>query len=207
MNMLRIGIGLASVVALGSVGCGGGSASGGGGTTAEGRAPTVSAPASATQFVAAIDAALAAHPGARIIEVEIDDSYDVGALEVEYFPAEGGGARELFLDPGSMQVMEDRAESPSPEEAEVHAVVRARLEAGQGDLRARLEEGAFARHSMEALQEVELTLLEGHYVIACEVLQDGARATHFHAIDGSYLGADASEALAQLAQHPELEVR
>ena len=42
---------------------------------------------------------------------------------------------------------------------------------------------------------------------ACEVLQDGARATHFHAIDGSYLGADASEALAQLAQHPELEVR
>jgi hypothetical protein len=49
-------------------------------------------------------------------------------------------------------------------------------------------------------------MLEGHYVIACEVLRDGERSTMFHAIDGSYLGGRV-EALAYLAEHPELEVR
>lgn len=203
---MKNGIWLACVVAL--VGCGGGSASGGGGTTAEGAgtARTPSAPASATQFVAAIDATLAAHPGALVMEVEIDDTHHVGFLEVEYFTADGTESQEIFFDPGTMEVIEDRPEPTEPGEAETLAAVRAHLAAGQGDVRARIEDGSFTSHAIETVQEIELTMLEGHYVIACEVLRDGERSTMFHAIDGSYLGGSA-DALTYLAQHPELEVR
>jgi hypothetical protein len=203
---MKNGIWLACVVAL--VGCGGGAASGGGETTPEGSgaARTPSAPASATQFAAAIDATLAAHPGALVMEVEIDDTHHVGFLEVEYFAADGTESQEIFFDPGTMEVIEDRPEPTEPGEAETLAAVRAHLAAGQGDLRARIEDGSFTSHAIETVQEIELTMLEGHYVIACEVLRDGNRSVMYHAIDGSYLGGSA-DALTYLAQHPELEVR
>ncbi len=204
---------MVSVAALIGVGCGGGTASGGESTTtttsgAE-TATAPSAPASATQFVQAIDAALVLHPSARVFEVEIDDTHHIGFLEVEYF--EGETAREIFFDPGTMAVIADVDEAIEPAEAEAVAAVRAHLTAGQGDLRARIEDGSFTSHAIETVQEIELTMLDGHYVIACEVLRDGPsgqpeRSTMFHAIDGSYLGRQ-EEALAYLAQHPELEVR
>ena len=77
--------------------------------------------------------------------------------------------------------------------------MRARLEAGEGNVRAVLESGAMNSHATETVQEVELTMLEGHYVVAVEVLRDGARSELFHALDGSYLGGR-DEALAALPQ-------
>lgn len=191
-------------------GCGGGSTGGGAseGASTESSgsesAATPSAPASAAQFVQAIDAALAVHPNARVFEVEIDDTHHIGFLEVEYF--EGETAREIFFDPGTMAVVADVEEAIEPGEAEAVAAVRTHLVAGQGDLRARIEDGSFTSHAIETVQEIELTMLEGHYVIACEALRDGERLTMFHAIDGSYLGPR-DAALAYLAEHPELEVR
>lgn len=195
-----------AAAALCVLGCGGGGASAGGGSGGTTAARTPSQPASATQFVAAIDATLAAHPGARIMEVEIDDTHHVGFLEVEFFLADGTESQEIFFDPGTMAVIEDRPEPVDPAEAETIAAVQARLAAGQGDVRARIEDGSFTSRAIETVQEIELTMLEGHYVIACEVLRDGERFTMFHAIDGSYLGRE-TEALAYLAEHPELEVR
>jgi hypothetical protein len=198
------------ILLVAMAGCGGGSSGGsaseGGSSGSSGSesAAAPSAPASATQFVQAIDAALAVHPNARVFEVEIDDTHHVGFLEVEYFEDET--AREIFFDPGTMAVIADVDEAIEPGEAEAVAAVRTHLAAGQGDLRARIEDGSFTSHAIETVQELELTILDGHYVIACEVLRDGERVTMFHAIDGSYLG-QRDDALAYLAQHPELEVR
>lgn len=170
--------------ALALTGCGGGAASTGSEGTTAARAPTQ--PASASQFVTAIDAARAAHPDARIFEVEIDDTHHVGFLEVEFFSGET--AYEIFFDPGTMEVIDDRPEPVDPADAEVHAAVRARLEAGEGDVRSFVESGALSDYPIEAVQEVELTMLDGHYVVAVEVLRDGARSTIFHSHDGSALG-------------------
>jgi len=186
---------IAALMLVAISGCGGGAASGGGEGTTAARSP--SQPASASQFVAAIDAALAAHPDARIFEVEIDDSHHVGFLEVEFFSGET--AQEIFFDPGTMEAIDDRPEPIDPADAEVHVAVRARLEAGEGNVRSVLESGAMNSHAIETVQEVELTMLEGHYVVAVEVLRDGARTELFHALDGRYLGGR-DEALTALAQ-------
>ncbi len=189
---------LTALLAIALAGCGGGAASASIGTTA---ASQPSRPASASQFVAAIDAALAAHPDARVFEVEIDDTHRIGFLEVEYFAGEE--AREIFFDPGTMEIDSEQAEVLAPGDAEIHAEVRAHLEAGEGDLRAFLETGALDDHAIETVQEIELTILEGHYVVAIELLTDGARSTVYHSHDGSGLGGrDEALAVFRMAASP-----
>ena len=187
---MRIGTWMAAVLAC--AGCGG--ASSGGSTT-----PTPSAVASASQFVEAIDVAHAGHAEALVFEVEIDDQSHPGFIEVEYW--EGTGAHEVFIDPGTMAVVAEGPDTSEPEEQEERATVHAHLRDGRGDLRAAFGAGLLSSHDAAAVQEVELTILEGHYVIAVELLRDGARTTLYHAIDGTYLGT-AEETLAHYAALP-----
>jgi hypothetical protein len=192
---MKHGIGAWVVMGL-LAGCGGASGASSGGTTP---ARTPSAPASAAQFVAAIDAAAAGHPDARVFEVEIDDEHYVGFLEVEYF--DGDLAREVFFDPGTMTVVAEQLDRHAPEEEAVHQEVRGHLVDGRGNLRAALSSGMLSRYADGAVQEVELTILDGHYVIAVEQLEAGARSTVYHGIDGTYLGT-AEETLAYFTAHP-----
>lgn len=188
---MRIGKWMVATLVV-AAGCGGASASGS--TT-----PTPSAPASAAQFLEAVDIARAGHAEALVFEVEIDDESHAGFLEVEYW--EGHVAREIFIDPGSMQVVAESPDQHDPSESEVREAVHSNLRDGRGDLRAALAGGLLNSHDVAAVQELQLTILEGHYVIAVELLRDGARTTLYHAIDGTYLGT-AEEVLAYYAAHP-----
>lgn len=190
---MRIGKTLALALAL-VAGCGGAGSTGG--TTP---AAVPSAPASASQFLEAIDIARAGHAEALVFEVEIDDESHPGFLEVEYW--EGHAAREIFIDPGSMEVVAESPDEHDPSEAEVRETVHSHLRDGRGDLRAALAAGLLNSHDATAVQEVELTILDGHYVIAVELLREGARTTLYHAIEGAYLGT-AEETLAYYAAHP-----
>lgn len=187
---MRIGTWMVAVLAC--AGCGGASSTGG--TT-----PAPRASASASQFLEAVDIARAGHPEALPFEVEIDDGSYVGLLEVEYW--DGTEAHEVFIDPGTMTVVAEAPDVSEPSEDEDRAAVRSNLGDGRGDLRAALAGGLLNSHDIAAVQEVELTILEGHYVIAVELLRDGARSTLYHAIDGTYLGT-AEEALAHYAALP-----
>lgn len=187
---MRIGTWLMAVLVC--AGCGG---SGSTGSTT----PTPSAPASASQFLEAVDVALAGHAEALAFEVEIDDGAHPGFLEVEYW--EGTEAHEVFIDPGTMSVVAEAPDASEPSEQEDRETVRSHLRDGRGDLRAALAAGLLNSHDAAAVQEVELTILEGHYVIGVELLSEGARTMRYHAIDGSYLGT-AEETLAHYAAHP-----
>jgi len=180
------------VAVLAWAGCG--AASSTGGTTA---APT--APASASQFLQAVDIALAGHAEAMAFEVEIDDGARPGFLEVEYW--EGDLPHEVFIDPGSMSVVAEAPDESEPSEEQDRLTVRSHLRDGRGDLRAALDAGLLTSHDVATVQEVELTILDGHYVIGVEVLRDGARSILYHAIDGTYLGSE-EETLAYYAARP-----
>lgn len=187
---MRIGTWLVAVLVC--AGCGGASSSGS--TT-----PTPSAPASASQFLEAVDLARAGHPEALVFEVEIDDGSHPGFLEVEYW--EGTEAHEVFIDPGTMRVVAEAPDVSEPGEEQDRATVRSHLRDGRGDLRAALAAGLLNSHDVAAVQEIELTILDGHYVLGVELLAEGARSMRYHAIDGSYLGT-AEETLAHYAEHP-----
>lgn len=165
------------------------SASCGGASPASGTAtsPGASRAASASQFLAAIDAVRTRHPDALVYEVEIDRTHHAGTLEVEYFRS--GALYEIFFDPGTMEVIEDRPEPEAAADFEARRPLLARLEAGEGDLRAFLATGALDRHGVDVVREVELALHEGTLVVSVELVRDGVESRVLHALDGAPLDA------------------
>lgn len=173
---------MVAAIALAMSGCGGGSASTGGTTAA---VMTPSTAASGTQLSDALNIALARYPSGLAIEIEVDDeTAHLGFLEVELWV--GDEAKEVFIDPGTMAIVDEGVETPDAGDEAAYAETHARLVAGEASLRAALDAGLLNSYDASHVIEIEMTVLEGHLVIA--VTQNTGGGLTYHEADGAHLG-------------------
>lgn len=162
--------------------CGGGAASSNESTT-----PTLrpSTEASGTQLFEALNIALERYPNGLPFEVEIDDeTAHLGFLEVEMWV--GDEAKEVFIDPGTMAIVAEGTETPDAGEEAAYAETHARLLAGEASLRAAFEAGLLSSYEASHVIEVEMTVLDGHLVIA--ITQNTGGGLVYHDAQGARLG-------------------
>lgn len=173
----------ATIVLLTLTACGGSTTQGE--RTSTPAAMTPSAEASGTQLYDAIGVALERYPSALPYEVEIDDeTAHLGFLEVELWV--GDVATELFIDPGTMAIVDEGVDTADAGEEAAHAETHARLVAGEASLRAALDAGLLNSYDASHVIEIEMTVLEGHLVIA--VTQNTGGGLTYHEAGGAHLG-------------------
>jgi hypothetical protein len=196
--MTNAKLGTTAALALLMTACGGGSASSGEGTTPA--AMTPSAEASGTQLFDAIGVALERYPSALPYEVEIDDeTAHLGFLEVELWV--GDEAKEVFIDPGTMAIVDEGMDVASADEDAARTEIHARLVSGEFTLRGAFEAGLLNSYDASHVIEVEMTILDGHPVIG--VTQNTGGAVSYHDATGAHLGT-ADEARARWASEAQL---
>lgn len=176
-------LGTTAALAILMTACGGGAASNGAGTTPTAATMTPSTAASGTQLYDALGIAMERYPSGLPFELEIDDeTAHLGFLEVELWV--GDEAKEVFIDPGTMAIVDEGVETPEAGEEAAYAETHSRLVAGEGSLRAAMEAGLLNNYDASAVTELEMTILDGHLVV--KVTQGGA--VTYNEAAGPYLG-------------------
>lgn len=176
-------LGTTAALAILMTACGGGSASSGASTTPAAMTPSTTA--SGTQLYDAVGVALERYPGALPYEVEIDDeTAHLGFLEVELWV--GDEAKEVFIDPGTMAIVNEGVDVADADESAARTETHGRLVSGEATLRGAFDAGLLNSYDASHVTEIEMTMLEGHLVFA--VTQNTGGGLTYHDATGAYLG-------------------